>query len=205
MWPFRRRREETLNEILLREAGLDGTDPPATEAAAPDEPQLLDRFASALTPDAVRAAARSAPLTPLDNVVTVVHAPGIGGDTVRFAALPNGDLIVEEAEGDGDLSALAGVVEQQLAPPYRATARRQEGDLWGVTAEGIEVVTLAVEAGDELDLTCIGGARTVRLDGEEWDGSVPELERIGEEGGPDYVVHADRLDGDLWEVHANPL
>jgi hypothetical protein len=132
MWPFRRRREETLNEILLREAGLDGTNPPATETVAPEplERDIPDRFASALAPDPVRGAIRSAPLTPLDDVLTVVHAPGIVGDTVRFVALPNGDLIVEEAEHDDDLSALAGAVEQQLAPPYRASACRQDGDLW---------------------------------------------------------------------------
>jgi hypothetical protein len=74
-----------------------------------------------------------------------------------------------------------------------------------VTAEEIEVVTLAVDAGDELDLTSMDGSKTLSRDGEEWDGAVTELERVGEARGSDYVVHAERLDGDLWEVQANPL
>jgi hypothetical protein len=42
-------------------------------------------------------------------------------------------------------------------------------------------------------------------DGERAFGSIPELERIGREEGDTYVVRASRLDGDLWEVEANPL
>jgi hypothetical protein len=132
MWLFRRRREETLNEILLREAGLDGTASPANAATSPepDEPRLVDRFAAALVPEALSGVAKPAPLTQLDDAVTAVHAPGIGGDTVRFVALPNGDLIVEEEEGDDDLGDLASAVEQQVAPrtaPSRVGKRATSG------------------------------------------------------------------------------
>jgi hypothetical protein len=34
---------------------------------------------------------------------------------------------------------------------------------------------------------------------------VPELEERGEREGMEYAVHAERLDGDLWEVSASPL
>ena len=34
---------------------------------------------------------------------------------------------------------------------------------------------------------------------------IPELERAGETLGSDFVVQADRLDGDLWEIRASAL
>jgi hypothetical protein len=43
MWPFRRRREQTLNEILLHEAGLDAA--PSAQPEAPPAP--VDPFEGA--------------------------------------------------------------------------------------------------------------------------------------------------------------
>ena len=36
-------------------------------------------------------------------------------------------------------------------------------------------------------------------------GSVPELERLGGAQGEHYVVRASRLDGEAWEIEADPL
>ena len=45
----------------------------------------------------------------------------------------------------------------------------------------------------------------LRVDGERVFGSVPALEARGERAGTEYAVHAERLDGDLWEVRVSPL
>jgi hypothetical protein len=36
-------------------------------------------------------------------------------------------------------------------------------------------------------------------------GTVPALEQLGEAAGPAYAVHAERLDGDLWDVRVAAL
>jgi hypothetical protein len=177
---FFRRNEETLNEQLLREAGLDR--PTVRPAPTPAPP----------------------PSVPLErprawDVATTVKAPGVGGSEVEFVALPNGDLIVEDEEGDTDLSGLADTVEPRLQPPYRVRARRLEGDSWGVTANAIDVVELEAE-GDTIEVTCVGGAVTTTVDGRPVDRSFPLLERDG-----DYNVVASRIDGGLWEVRASAL
>jgi hypothetical protein len=139
------------------------------------------------------------------DAVLTVEAPDVAGDAVGFATLPNGDVIVD-TDGDADLSPFADAVEQTLEPPYRVIARRGEGGLWSVAARGIDVLEVAFENGDEVELASIGGELDVRVDGEPWQGHIPALERAGEAAdGEDYVVQAERLDGDLWEVRASPL
>ena len=140
------------------------------------------------------------------DTVAVVHAPEIPGPGVAFATLPDGDVIVDSEHGDADLSPLADAVEQQLEPPYRVVARRGEGDIWSVAARGIDVLELDFAAGDVIELSSIDGEIDLRVDGEPWDGRIPELEGAGAAAaGDDYVVQAERLDGDLWEVRASPL
>ena len=79
---------------------------------------------------------------------------------------------------------------------------RREGELWAVAARRIDVVELAQEIdGDAIDLTVVDGERTLTIDGLRTFGSVPELERRERS----YAVHAERLDGDLWEVRVSPL
>jgi hypothetical protein len=43
------------------------------------------------------------------------------------------------------------------------------------------------------------------VDGLRVFGSEAALERLGEAEGRHYVVRAKRLDGDLWEIEADPL
>ena len=47
--------------------------------------------------------------------------------------------------------------------------------------------------------------RTLTVDGRTRLGHEPALERIGQSEGSEYVVRAERLDGDLWQVEASPL
>ena len=60
-------------------------------------------------------------------------------------------------------------------------------------------------AGDAIDLTETPDDRVVSVDGQRIFGSIPALEARGKREGRDYAVHAERLDGDLWEVRASAL
>jgi hypothetical protein len=204
---FRRRREETLNEQLLREAGLepaqvlgDPTMPSRPPPAPPGPPPFptgdisLGRIHGNFeggTGD-------------WDTVVTA-RAAGIAGDRVEFTTLPNGDVIVEREKGDGDLSPLADAIEKRIKPPYHAVASRQGGDLWGVGAQLIEVVKFALPAGDAVELSVNDGTQEVRVDGEPSDVAVPELVRYGDLVGDDFCVEAKRIDGDFWQVEVSAL
>jgi hypothetical protein len=192
---FRRRKDMDEPELPSEETGpAQPLDPYAgsypAEPAGGIVPAFLDR-----------AMARPA----VWDLVTSVTATGIAGDRVEFATVPAGDLIVDAETGDGDLSPLADVVEGELKPPYRVLARREDGDLWSVAARTIDVVELAFDGGDEIELVENEGTTELRVDGEPWTQEIPELERAGETLGTDFVVQADRLDGDFWEIRASAL
>jgi hypothetical protein len=194
------RKEETLNEQLLREAGIDpaqalGDAPPP----APLEPpkSLLSRVG---VPDGSGA-------IPKDwDAVAAVDAPELAGDRIEFTTIPNGDVIVSEENGDADLSPLADAIERHVDPPYRAVATRQDGDLWGVGAKQIDVAQIAFPAGGKLELSRHGLDDEFRVDGEASEAAVPpELEHLGQAAGDTFYVEAKRIDGDLWEVKVTAL
>jgi hypothetical protein len=200
---FFRRKDETLNEQLLREAGID--QPAPEEEPMPPEP--VDPYAGTYPVADVLGIWQRAMARPGEyDAFVSVHAPSVPGGTVRFATLPNGDVIVDSEQGDADLSPLADAVERQLQPPYRVVARRGEDDTWSVAARGIDVLEVDFAGGDEIELASVAGEIDLKVDGRPWDGHIPELEGAGEAAeGEDYVVQAERLDGDLWEVRASPL
>lgn len=194
------RKKETLNEQLLREAGLDrvvlnapqpgpieaGPLPPATGAVpvGPTEPRRLTHF----------------------DATTTALAPGLTGDLVAFTVLPNSDLIVSMGEADDDLSPLADAIEERLSPPYKASAARQDGDLWEVCAARIEVDEFAFPDADTLELTQREGVAQFRIDGGPTDVAPPaELRQLGEKAGADFFIVARRIDGDYWEYMVNRL
>ena len=194
-----RRRQETLNEQLLREAGLDPAqvlgDPP------PRQPEPPRSVLGALgVPD-------GSSVSPKEWDATVaVAAPGLAGNRVEFTTIPNGDVIVGDEAGDADLSPLADAVERHLNPPYRAVGARQEGDLWAVGAKRIDVAQIAFPEGEKLSLARHGDNRELRVDGEPSDAAVPRhLEALGEAVGDSFYVEAERIDGDLWEVRVTAL
>jgi hypothetical protein len=195
MWPFRRRAPKTENEQLLEESGL----------AEEQEPPVADPYPGTFQPEEALGVWTGSLEPGLADVLTTVHAPGIQGAAVEFVVLPSGDLIVDEEVGDAALAPLADLVEQQLAPPYRAQGTREEGDLWAVMASAIEVAQFSFVGGDELELVMRGGALQLTVDERPVAGSVPELEDAGRAAGNEYAVHAHRLDGDLWEVRAAAL
>lgn len=195
--PLFRRRKETLNERLLREADM--LDQRATAEPAP----LLPRRAFPLPEPIAVAYEGPRRFREWDAVVTA-EAPALRGEAVGFATLPDGTVIVDEEQGDEELAPLADAVEQELEPPYRARGVRNTDTLWSVAAKRIEVAELKAE-GSTLDLSVHGGDRSLTVDGIPSAGSIPALERLGEREGSDYYVHAERLDGDLWEVTVSPL
>jgi hypothetical protein len=206
-----RRRQETLNERLLREAGLDQSEPVATvperePEPAPESPirtpadDVVPRWP---TPTFSNRRGERV-VNKLDAAVTVRSAT-LAGDRIEFTTLPTGDVIVEREQGDGDLSPLADAIEKKIEPPYRGVAARQNGDVWGVGAIRIQVAKVELPAGERIELTAKDGAREVRVDDEPSDVEVPELVELGERTGADYCVEAERIDGDFWEVKVSPL
>ena len=183
------RRRESLHERLAREGGLD-----AQEAAPLDpRPPWLETGIHGMQ-------------RPRDWDATVtVDAPDVLGDAVRFVTLPDGTVLVEDG-AESDLEPLATAVEQTVRPPYRARAARQNETLWAVQAKRIEVLAIPDgPLGDSIDLTHTADGTTYAVDDERQFGSVPVLEERGAREGREYTVHADRLDGDLWEIRAAAL
>jgi hypothetical protein len=198
---FFRRRRETLNEQLLREAGLDPAQALGDSPQPPPPPELPKSvLAVAGVPDGSSVSPKE-----WDSAVTVT-VPALAGNRVEFTTLPNGDVIVSEETGDADLTPLADAVERRVPPPYRAVATRQGGDLWAVGAKQIEVAQIAFPEGEKLELVQHGDDRELRVDGERSDAAVPaELERLGEAARGSFYVEAERIDGDLWEVRVTAL
>ena len=134
-----------------------------------------------------------------DAVVTV-EAPDVEGASALFVALEDGSLLVEE--GEGDLTALADAIEQEMARPYRATGIHRGGARWAVAGHRLRVVKLPEPGGDEVELAVHGEEKTLVVDGNRSFGTMPELEALAQ---GDAVIRASRLDGDLWEVRVDPL
>jgi hypothetical protein len=183
-----RRRREPLHERLAREAGLNDAAPVDTRPAWGET--------------GIHGVHRP---REWDATVTA-DAPGIEGDAVGFVVLPDGTLLVEDGP-DVSLEPLAAAVEQSVQPPYRARAVRQGDSLWVVQARRIEVIELPdAPEGDAIDLThTADGSTSLAVDDARIFGSLPRLEERGAREGREYAVHAERLDGELWEVRAAAL
>ena len=139
-----------------------------------------------------------------DATVTA-DAPEVEGDAVRFVTLPDGTVLVEEGP-ESSLEPLAAAVDATLRPPYRARGARQGESLWMLQARRIEVLALPdAPDGETLDLTHTVEGTELRVDGQQIFGSLPALQERGAREGPEYVVHAEPLDGDLWEIRASAL
>lgn len=200
--PFWRRggEEEPAHERLAREAGIDL----GGEGARDDPAEPVERIP-------LLAAFREAGIHGLHrqrrwDAVATAEAPELEGDQIGFVTLPDGTLLVDDEVPDGALAPLADVLEQELSPPYRASAVRREGAVWAVAANEIEVVTVPEEVeGETVSLAVQGRERTLLVDDRPAWGDVPTLEAFAAERYADFVLYAERLDGDLWAVKVNPL
>jgi len=139
------------------------------------------------------------------DTVATAEAPGLRGDELRFAALPDGTLLVEGDQPDDALVPLAATVESSLDPPYRAEAVRRSGSVWAVGARRIVVVSEPSLHGNDAELVVNENGRALTVDGEEQLLRAPAFEAAGERLGPEFVVRARRLDGELWEIETTPL
>jgi hypothetical protein len=178
-------RRESLHERLAREGGLAGPEPTDTR------PRWGETGIHGIH-------------RPREwDSVSTATASGLEGDEAHFTVLPDGSLLVDEDE-ERELSELADAVD--LPPPFRAEAVRRGDETWAVAARRIEVVELPdAPEGDELVVSSSQGSRELLVDGLPGFGSVPTLERLGEARYASYVVRAERLDGDLFEVRVSPL
>jgi hypothetical protein len=182
------RRRESLHQRLAREGGLDSRVPPPSDPRPPFE-------------TGIHGVARAREW----DAVVIAETASIAGDEARFVGLSDGTLLVEEGPEE-DLSPLAEAVEQRLEAPYRAEAVRREDRLWSVAARRIAVVELPEDVdGEQVLLSVHGDERELSVDGERRFGSVPALERVADGRSGAYVVHAERLDGNLWEVRLSAL
>jgi hypothetical protein len=140
------------------------------------------------------------------DAVASSEAPGLPGDELEFVVLPDGTLLIDDALPDDALSPVADALEASIDPPYHAVARRREGDVWSAAAMAVDVVEVPEDvAGDEVALALQQDQRTLVVDEQESDDELPTLEAFGAERFESFVLHASRLDGDLWEVTVLPL
>jgi hypothetical protein len=190
-----RRRNETLNEQLMREAGMDPVTGAEVDALRPSD---------ALLPRAIRGWSDSP--APDWEAHTTASAPDLTGDAYEFAIEPDGALIVPD-DCDENLSPLADAAETVVPRPCRVAAARQEGDSWSISVRRIQVAELALATGDTIEISNVAGERNAKIDGAPapYDVDLSALDRIGAAEGPDYVIQATRLDDRLWEVVASPL
>jgi hypothetical protein len=181
------RRREPLHERLAREAGMTAQPPPHEPGPHWGEVGIhgLHRPRE------------------WDALITVEAE--LPGDLVRFVALPDGEILVEEAES-ADVGVLADAIEAAIAPPYRAEAVRRERGVWAVGALRVDVVELADDPGGEvIQLVWNGSERTAFVDAAPSLVRLRELEALGASRFEAYVVDAERLDGSLWEARVTPL
>ena len=139
------------------------------------------------------------------DAVTTAEAPLLTGDELHFTTLPDGGIVLVEAQPDGAVAPLTRALERSLEPPYRAEGVRRDGALWAVGASKIDVAEQAGLDGDEAELVVSREGRTLHVDGRPRLDPVPAFDRAGAAEGQEFVVRARRLEGDLWEVQANPL
>jgi hypothetical protein len=187
-------RRKPLHERLLEEGGLEAPSAPPAAATGAREPQ-------ANVQHDVHGLARERQW----DMLATVEAAELAGNEIAFDVLPDRTVLVAAQDGDESLTGLADAIERELKPPYRARAVRQSTELWAVAARGIQVVRLPDREGEELELTVRGDDRRLTVDGAREFGGVPELETLGEAQHRDYVVRAERLDDDWWEVRVDPL
>ena len=164
------RRKPPLHHTLAREAGLSLGDRPAPGpqlSAAPPGWDGEQRGEPGI---------HGVPRARRWDAVVTAYAPGLGGDTVHFAALPDGSLVVDEDEPDAALGPLAEAVETMLQAPYRVEAVRRDGDHWGVGARAIAVVAEPSLDGEEAELVVTDGQRSLTVDGRSHVPRAPALE-----------------------------
>lgn len=142
------------------------------------------------------------------DAVVRTSAPQLGVGEIEFVTLPDGTLVVDDALDlePGALDPLAAALEAQLQRPYRAQAVWQGGSSWTAAARRIDVAQLPADlVGDELVLSVADGERSLTVDGQPSRLRLPQLEKLGAARGDSFVVRAQRLAEQAWEVEISVL
>ena len=110
-------------------------------------------------------------------------------------------------ESDADLpEALTGAFDGRLEPPYRVVGVRRGEALWALGARRIETEVVPGLEGDEIALAVGEEGTTLHVDGVQTFGSIPALEHLAHDRGlDDFALHAERVDGDVWELRITAL
>ena len=157
----------------------------------------------------------------------LLHEAGLDGATeapVPEAGVPEDPSPADPFAGTYPAQNVLGLWVRAMARPgeYDAVVSVHAPEIHGDTAEFATLangdVIVDTEQGDadlspladavekHVEPPSIDGHIDLKVDGKPWNGRIPELEHAGEAAnGEDYVVQAERLDGDLWEVRASPL
>jgi len=142
------------------------------------------------------------------DAVVNADAPRLGVGQIEFVTLADGTLVVDDdLELDpGSLDPLAGALEAQISPPYRAEAAWRGGSSWGVAARKIDVAELPPDVeGDEIVLSVADGERSLTVDGEPSWRRIPALEALGAARAESFVIRAERLAELAWEIEVAVL
>jgi hypothetical protein len=207
------RRERPIHEQLAEEGGLDLEGGVVADEPEPEPPpgQLSGATSVAralLGPQIAEdlLAAHGVPRAREWDAIATAEAPDLPGDALDFVVAEDGTLFVDVDLPEDALTPIAEALEATISPPYRAVARRREGDVWSATAIAVDVVSVPQDIpGDEVVIAVHGGEERLLIDGEEYHGEIPALESFGQERFESFVLTARRLDGTLWEVTVNAL
>jgi hypothetical protein len=206
------RRERPIHEQLAEEGGLDlegGAVADEPEAQPPDEPGTATSVARALLGPQIAEdllASHGVPRAREWDAIATAEAPDLPGDALDFVVADDGTLFVDVDLPEDALAPVADALEATISPPYRAVARRRDGDVWSAAAIAVDVVAVPQDLpGDEVVIAAREGDVKLVIDGEEYEGEIPALESFGQERFESFVLTASRLDNELWEVTVNPL
>ena len=206
------RRERPIHEQLAEEGGLD-----LEGGALADEVELEpseDRSAAISVARALLGpqiaedllASHGVPRAREWDAIATAEAPDLPGDMIEFVVLEDGTLFVDLDLPEDALTPLADALETSIDPPYRAVARRRDGDVWSATAMRVDVVAVPQDVpGDEVVIAVHAGELRLVIDGDEFEGEIPALASFGQERFESFVLTARRLDDRLWEVTVNAL
>ena len=106
------------------------------------------------------------------------------------------ERVVLDPAGDPFAEALATALE----PPFRLRAVRRDERRWAVAGRRVRVVELPGVRGDELTLTVEEGRTALVVDGMPTAGGAETVIEAVRPPHDSYVLSAQRLEGERWEV-----
>ena len=130
-------------------------------------------------------------------------AADLPGDELSYVVLDDTVVIESDSKLPADVT---GAFDGRVEPPYRVVGVRRGEGLWALGARRIETAVVPGLEGDEIALAVGEEGTTLLVDGVQSFGSIPALEDLARDRGLDwYALHAERVDGDVWELRITAL